>query len=146
VENKNLTAEQMLELAKGILPEAKQMIQEEEIRKHYLTPLPNNNSGLKEYIQKRRVFRRTMFAVRRKLHYKQTDFTPEEKIIKEIIDARLTPNQGLTWETFTFQWDVSPNPAKPFEIIQMHQWFKEGGRVDDDIGSFYPSAFTKQAI
>jgi hypothetical protein len=141
VVNPEMTPEELLQLAMGATEQAKTLTADEDLRKHYLTP-----GTQKEYLVKRRVFRRTMFSVRWKLHFKQDNFTPEEKIVKEIIDARIKPDIGLTWETFTYQWDVSPNPEKPFEVIQKHQWFKEGGGLDQDIGTFYPAAFTEQGI
>ena len=141
-ENENgMSPDDLLKMAMGITPEAQEMAASENIKKHYLTPTTQ-----KDYFQKRRVFRRTMFSIRWKLHYNQTTFTAEEKAIKEIMDARLDPSKGFTWESFTFLWDITPNYQNPFQIVQKQHWFKEGGAIDQDIGTFYPAAFTEQGI
>jgi hypothetical protein len=136
-----MSPEDLLKMAMGITPEAQEMAAEENLKKHYLVPTTQ-----KEYFAKRRVFRRTMFSVRRKLHYNQTEFSTEEKVVKEIIDTRLDPSKGFTWDSFTFLWDITPNYQNPFQIVQKQHWFKEGGAIDQDIGTFYPSAFTEQGI
>lgn len=136
-----MSPEELLKMAMGITPEAQEKAAEENIKKHYLVPTTQ-----KDYFAKRRVFRRTMFSVRRKLHYNQQEFTTEEKVVKEIIESRLDPSKGFTWESFTFLWDITPNYQNPFQIIQKQHWFKEGGVLDQDIGTFYPAAFTEQGI
>lgn len=141
-----MTPEELLNMAKGVTPEGQKMKSHQDLINYFLQPFTNSSSDMKKFITRRREFRRTMFAVRKKLHYNQTEFTPEELAVKEIIDQRLNPNRGLTWAQFTFLWDVSPNPETPAKIIQKNEWFKEGGQVDNDVGSFYPSAFTEQGV
>lgn len=63
--------------------------------------------------------------------------------LKEIIEAQLDSNKGLTWESFTFQWDVAAND--PFKVILKRQWNETGGGYDEN-GKHYPPAFTKQGI
>ena len=51
---------------------------------------------------------------------------------------------GQNWPTFTFTWDISPNPDNPFKVISEDDWEVEGGKYDPITHSRMPSAFTKQ--
>lgn len=141
-----MTPEELLNLAKGATSEAQTLKSKQDLIDFFLQPFGPSSSDQKLFITRRRHFRKTMFNVRWKLHHKLKDLTPDEIAVKEIIDSRIDPNRGITWENFTFQWDVSPNPQTPGKIIQKHEWFKDGGTVDSDIGCFYPAAFTEQGI
>ena len=48
----------------------------------------------------------------------------------------------MTWDNFTFLWDVSP--ADPLKVIREDEWKDLGGRYDPITGRKYPSAFTHQ--
>lgn len=144
--NPDMTPEELLLLAQGVTAEGQQLKTKQELIDFFLQPFGQSNSERKQFITRRRQFRKAIFTVRWKMHYNQTNLTPEEVAVKEIIDARIDPNRGLTWANFTYQWDVSPNPQTPGKVIQKHEWFKDGGEVDSDIGSFYPAAFTEQGI
>lgn len=61
--------------------------------------------------------------------------------LKEAIELQLDPNKGQTWDTFTFQWDVSAND--PFKVIAKSEWVSSGGKFDEN-GLRSPPAFTEQ--
>lgn len=60
--------------------------------------------------------------------------------LKSFIEAQFKP--GMTWHTFTFNWDISPSNF--FKVITVDEWEAEGGKFDMVTGRHYPPAFTKQ--
>ncbi len=50
---------------------------------------------------------------------------------------------GMSWNTFTFMWDVDPN--YPLNIIIEDEWDEKKGGYDSATGIKSPSAFTHQA-
>jgi hypothetical protein len=67
-----------------------------------------------------------------------------DKGLKAYIERQFT--QGITWKTFTFEWDVAPN--NPLRIITKDilntEWRDLGGGFDG-ADRMVPPAFTKQA-
>lgn len=70
-------------------------------------------------------------------------FTLQERALIEMIEPQLDTNRALTWEKFTFTWDV--HPVDRTKTCQKEFWTREGGKFDD-IGAFFPLAFTEQVI
>lgn len=98
----------------------------------------------KEIKNQRRALRKALFTVLRMTKFNKLDtLTIEERAIQEIFDKQMKPNLGITWEKFTFTWDV--HPVIMTELILKENWFTEGG-VFDEIGGHAPTAFTKQEI
>lgn len=63
-----------------------------------------------------------------------------DKGLKAWIELQFRP--GMFWNTFTFEWDVSP--SAPLKVISQFEWFSEGGEVDRETGLLKPTGFTKQ--
>lgn len=59
--------------------------------------------------------------------------------LKTIIETQFV--QGMTWENFTFDWDVSSK--NPLKVITQFEW---DGRIDKFLNKCDPPAFTKQGI
>lgn len=95
-------------------------------------------------ITNRRAMRREMFAILKRVNRGNADTLTNKQIaLKELIDDQLDPNLGMKWEGFTFIWDLHPFDG-PI-IIRKEAWGVSGGGYDD-LGQFFPSAFTKQVI
>lgn len=134
----------LLDVAKGItdVNEILDESQKLEAAKNRWLTLPN---GSKQKITHRKNLRSSLFKII-KYQVKETPekMTIELEALKEIIDGQLDANLGLSWEGFTFVWDIHPS-GKP-EIVRRETWGKEGGSYDPDLGLHYPSAFTSQEI
>ena len=61
-----------------------------------------------------------------------------------VINDQLDTNYGMDWGAFTHKWDIHPKFA--MQIVIKEHWVKEGGGYDEEIGTHYPFAFTKQVI
>lgn len=66
---------------------------------------------------------------------------PVNDDLKEHIQSQF--QFGMTWNTFTFTWDVSP--VDPLRVITEDAWDEEGGGYDVQTGIKSPPAFTHQA-
>jgi hypothetical protein len=84
---------------------------------------------------KRRHIRNRLFKIR--LGFENL---PEDGL-KEFIETQLDNNKGISWNTFSHNWDVAAND--PFKVIQRQEWATYGGQYDEN-GICYPSAFTGQ--
>ena len=117
----------LLNMAKGVDP-----------KMHWLA-VPENK---KEYITKRRETRRIIFKIRKYLNAEKELEDEKMKALHEIMDAKLDPNLGLTYTTFSQQWDIHPKSLT--EMVLKEHWVREGGGFDTELGSHYPTAFTNQ--
>lgn len=87
-------------------------------------------------------------AYRRKIRYKifriregkwQTD--KELAALKSWFDLQIAGFKDYTWDSFTFEWDVSA--TDPLKVISSMEW--DGGLIKDQWGTHCdPAAFTKQ--
>lgn len=130
----------LLDIAKGV--KQPDFVKKENYIKG-LAIIPDNE---KSFHSKRRMIRKTLHSVRRKLldpYLTDVDFTFEESVLKEIFENQLDSNRALNWQSFTFNWDISP--ADHMKIIIRDHWSKGGGDFDE-IGRHNPTAFTRQEI
>jgi len=135
-----MDAEELERLSKGIMDENPAAQLAVEMNKWQDYP---KKSARKIYTF-RRGLRRTLFTIR--IHVVQDtldELTLSEKALWKIFDSQLDSNYALTWEQFTFKWDV--HPVHLLTIINEEQWFNEGGSVDE-IGRKAPTAFTQQEV
>lgn len=139
----NPSANDLLNIAKGVadmvpLTEEQRMEQ----MKAEWTTLPQDR---KLRILHRRKIRNSMFKI---LKYEAREMpnkmTPELHALKAVIDEQLDPNLALTWENFTFTWDIHPSGVP--KLVIKEAWIREGGTFDPDIGVHMPAAFTEQEI
>ncbi len=107
--------------------------------KMYWLTIPNDK---KEYITKRREARRTIFKIRKYLNTEKELEDDRMKALHEIISEKLDPNLGLTYTTFSQQWDIHPKSLT--EMVLKEHWVREGGGFDNELGSHAPTAFTNQ--
>lgn len=94
---------------------------------------PANDPTLPVFLS-RRLIRNRLYKIRL-----GTDDGTDD--LKSVIEAQF--KTGMTWYTFTFNWDISPTNF--FKVITAKEWIAEGGRFDAVTGRHYPPAFTKQA-
>ena len=87
---------------------------------------------------RRRQIRNTLFKIRNGVR-KRKEF-PNEKGLKEYIESQFT--FGMTWDNFTFAWDISPKDI--FKVITEDLWEDEGGGYDPVTGLNRPPSFTQQ--
>ena len=119
--------DKLLKMAMGVDP------------KMYWLYVPENK---KEYITKRRETRRTIFKIRKYLNAKKELEDDKMKALHEIMSEKLNPNLGITYTTFSQQWDIHPKSLT--EMVLKEHWVREGGGFDNELGSHYPTAFTNQ--
>ncbi len=119
--------DKLLKMAMGVDP------------KMYWLVVPENK---KEYITKRRETRRTIFKIRKYLNAGKELEDDKMKALHEIMDAKFDPNMGITYTTFSQQWDIHPKSLT--EMVLKEHWVREGGGFDNELGSHYPTAFTNQ--
>lgn len=93
---------------------------------------PANNPNLPAFLTRRHV-RNRLYRIR---------LGSDDGIddLKTFIEKQFKP--GMTWHTFTFNWDVSPTNF--FKVITPDEWGAENGQFDAVTGRHYPPAFTKQ--
>lgn len=140
----DIDPQKLLNIAMGVEKMDEVLTEEQQIEqaKEYWTVLPEDR---KEKILHRRRMREGMFKI---LKYKARNLphmmTPELHALKAIIDEQLDPNLAMTWDKFTFTWDIHPsgNPV----VVRKEAWVREGGQFDPDIGVHFPAAFTEQEI
>lgn len=63
--------------------------------------------------------------------------------LKAFIENQFRP--GMTWENFTFEWDVAPNDV--LKVITQFEWVSHGGvmrEVDSKTMLCEPTGFTRQ--
>jgi hypothetical protein len=61
--------------------------------------------------------------------------------LKQFIESQF--EFGMSWKTFTFTWDVSPQD--PLKIITEDMWSDESGGYDSITGIKSPPGFTHQS-
>jgi len=99
-------------------------------------------SSKRKLLTKRKTVRRGIFKIRKYIRMDR-EFPAELKALKELMDEQLNPNLGMSYETFSFRWDIHPN--NHLTIITPEKWFIEGGSVDGENGNIKePTAFTEQ--
>lgn len=134
----------LLNVAMGV-ENIEDVLTEEQIlekNKERWTVLPEDR---KAKVLHRRKLRENMFKI---LKYEARDMmdkmTPELDALKAIIDEQMNPNLAITWDKFTFTWDIHPSGVP--KIVIKEAWIREGGQFDPDIGVHMPAAFTEQVI
>ena len=82
---------------------------------------------------------------RRNIRYRlfriREDNDPVNDDLKSYIESQF--EFGMTWKTFTFTWDVSPQD--PLKVITEDMWDDERGGYDPVTGVKSPPGFTHQA-
>lgn len=71
--------------------------------------------------------------------------TDYDKGLKTYIENQFRP--GMTWENFTFDWDVAP--MEPLKVITPFEWQTHGGQMeslDAKTTICRPAAFTRQCM
>jgi len=119
--------QELLRMAKGVDP------------KTYWLNVPLKQ---KEYINKRRETRRTIFKIRKLLNADKPLLNERMEALHELISVQLDPNLGLTYTEFSSQWDIHPKSLT--QLILKEHWIREGGGFDTELGTHYPTAFTQQ--
>lgn len=88
----------------------------------------------------------------RLFHLRKGENEPEyDSGLRKWMELQFRP--GMTWENFTFEWDVSP--TEPLKVISIHEWVAAGGLLEQykersekgyDVMQTRctPTAFTKQ--
>lgn len=140
----DIDPQKLLNVAMGVDSIEEVLTDEQQLEKakEKWTTLPDDR---KMKVLHRRRIRAAMFKI---LKYDARDLphlmTPELEALKSIIEEQLNPNLALTWDKFTFTWDIHPtgNP----KIVIKEAWIREGGNFDPDIGVHMPAAFTEQVI
>ena len=81
---------------------------------------------------------------RRQIRFRLFRIREGNDVVKDDLKAHIEAQFqiGMTWDNFTFLWDVSP--ADPLKVIREDEWKDLGGRYDPITGRKYPSAFTHQ--
>ena len=86
----------------------------------------------------RRLIRNHIFKI--KCGYKSSDTFTENDLSDLKSKIELQFQNGMTWDNFTFEWDVSSKDF--YKVITQFEW---DGRVDIN-KKCDPPAFTKQAL
>ncbi len=118
IDTNAVSTEQLLDMAKTLLPPTKEPVLKGIIVHGNLS---------------RRKIRYRIFRIREnKDEIKDDDF-------KAFIQSQF--KKGHNWNNFTFDWDVGVND--PLKVISRDMWFDEGGAIDKD-GNLIPAGFTGQ--
>lgn len=138
---KQFTDKALLDLAKGVTPEKEELSEDAEFlfkQEEWAAPPARK----RELYTKRKKVRHTLFKIIKKSK-NGTDLTPSERALKSLFDPQMNGDLAITWATFTFNWDVSPD--NHLQVIRKDEWFTKGGRYDE-LGALYPTAFTEQEM
>jgi len=138
-----LSDEELIKLAKGIPPEG---LTDEQLKERdiinwtkYFTEVVTNQG---EAVTRRSKIRKMIFGIL-KARVRHTELKLSQQVLYDIIEKQLDPNRALTWDKFTFTWDLAPF-THGLKVVQKEHWSREGGGFDE-VG-YYPPAFTKQVI
>ena len=137
--NHNFSDEQLLKMAMGVPDEDTEETVELMKLKTEWEIVPARQ---KDVLTKRKKMRYNMFMIIKKTK-RELELTPDQEVIKLIIDPQLNANHQMNWPTFTFHWDIHPRDHT--KIITKDGWFAAGGTYDE-LGSLQPPAFTEQVI
>lgn len=136
--NPEMSEEDLLNLAKGVVKVQKTPVEIEKERWH---EKPKNSRDL---FTRRRQLRKALFSVVRHEVKGTGNLNDELQALKEIIEPQLNSNLGMKWEGYTFVWDIHPTDIT--RIIRKEEWVREGGGFDPEFGNHSPNAFTQQEI
>jgi len=127
----------LLAIAKGVV--SSKQIENKEL---YWNRIPENRRDAE---RKRKLARRCLHKVvkYRLMNKPLPEKMEDANVLKKMIEKQLNPNLGLTWDTFTWKWDIHPRDHT--KIILKEKWIVEGGGFDPEMGSHSPTAFTKEA-
>ncbi len=127
---------ELLDLAKGVIstPEQEKM--------QWISYWNNIPENTRLHWLKRKEIRQAIFEIRKLYHRNKQVKDVKLAALHEIIGSQLNPNNGISYHSFTWQWDVHPKDIT--KIILKEHWVKEGGGFDVELGVHSPTAFTKQ--